>query len=226
MFCPKCGHDIREEWDFCPKCGWKVMKPIRFPQKKPARRSLFSFDSIFDSLTRQMDDMHKKMEKDFKSMDRDIEVFNLKPLEIGKPKVKRSGFSITIRSGTGQKPVVNVQTFGKVDKDKLRQELQEKLGIPKQEAGPVKKVGGAKEPKEAAEPKTEIKRLPNLVIIETKLPEVKSERDISVKKYAESVELRAVAKEKLYFKIIQVPADWQLVKKRFKDGVLTLEFAP
>jgi len=53
------------------------------------------------------------------------------------------------------------------------------------------------------------------------LPEVE-EKDIDIRKLSKSVEIRAKAKDKLYFTIIPNP---NLTYKKFENGILILKFS-
>ena len=57
------------------------------------------------------------------------------------------------------------------------------------------------------------------------IPDVKSEDDIVINELENSVEVRAMAGETAYFKILTKPAQFRLTKKEFKKGKLHLEFA-
>ena len=57
---------------------------------------------------------------------------------------------------------------------------------------------------EKHEPATNVRRLADRVIYEVEMPGVKSVSDISIKKLENSIELKAIARNKAYFKIIQV----------------------
>ncbi len=233
MYCHRCGKKVDEHWDFCPSCGAKVMRPVKFERPSP----LFSSDTIFSSFKKQLDEMNRLMSMDMKNMEKDFEVFDLK--NGSEPKIKRNGFSVSIRSGTGRKPQVNIKTFGDVDKKKLQEELSRRFGIKLQNMPektvaikaelPAEKMQGSKikeMPKITEEPKTDIKRLPDKIIIETNLPDVESEDDIIIHTLPESIELKAIGKKKMYFKIMQIPKGWQLTSKTFKDSKLKLEFMP
>lgn len=233
MYCHRCGKKVDENWDFCPSCGAKVMKPVKF--KRPD--SLFSSDNLFSSFKKQLDEMNWLMRQDSRTMEKNFEVFNLK--NGSEPKIKRNGFSVSIRSGTGRKPQINIKTFGDVDKKRLQDELSKRFGIKLQnmpgETEAIKAEHPAEKmqesevkemPKITEEPKTDIKRLPDKIIIETNLPDVESDSDIIVHMLPESIELKAIGKKKMYFKIMQIPKDWQLTSKTFKDSKLKLEFMP
>lgn len=234
MYCHKCGKKVDDHWDFCPSCGSSIIKPIRF--KRPS--SGMPMDNLFGSFKRQFDEINKFMDRDIHSLEKDFEVFNLK--SENDPKIKRNGFSVSIRSGTGQKPKVDIKTFGDIDKKKLEEEIKKNLGlegisIPKEVSEPEISVI-PKHPKEqfpkkkipsiTEEPKTDIKRLPDKIVIDIELPDVDSEDDIMVNMLPSSIELKAIGKKKMYFRIMQIPKDWTLISKTFKDCVLRIEFRP
>ncbi|NOQ56204.1 MAG: zinc-ribbon domain-containing protein [Nanohaloarchaea archaeon] len=238
MFCHKCGKKVEEHWDFCPACGAPVIRPVKF--RKPS--SALPLDNLFSSFKKQFDEINKLMSSDIHSMEKDFEVFNLRPErpEITEPKIKRNGFSVSIRSGTGQKPKVDIKTFGNIDKKTLEAEIKKNLGlesvhIPKEVTEP-KRSDISKHPKEqfpkkkiptiTEEPKTDIKRLPDKIVIDIELPDVDSEDDIMVHLLPSSIELKAIGKKKMYFRIMQIPKGWTLISKTFKDGILRIEFRP
>jgi len=69
-----------------------------------------------------------------------------------------------------------------------------------------------------------VKRIGDRIIVDIKLPEVKSEENIDVKELSSSVEVKAAAGEKAYFKIITKPENFRLTQKSFSNGTLHLEF--
>lgn len=227
MKCPECGKEIEGNWNYCPNCGLSF------------RKQSFSniFKKVFNEVKREMGIMDKMLEKD-------IEAFDLSPFfrsfekeikEIEKPRVTRiriprggSGFSIRITSGTGQPPRVSIKTFGDVDKEKLEKQVKEQLGV--RQAGAVgqkvqEKGYVMRKPKTTEEPKADIRRTLTGLIVELELPDVKSEADIDVKELESSVEVKAMAGDKAYFKILTKPEQFHLKGKKFKDGKLVLEFA-
>lgn len=173
-----------------------------------------------------MRDMTRNMDRAFES---DIEAVDISPY-FKKPKTKSSGFTIKIISGTGQKPKVDVQTFGDVDKEAVQKQLQQ-LGY--QQKVPVAQEQKKEQPTQkplpptntTEEPATEVKRVDSRVAVMMELPGVKDEQDIQIQDGEESVEVRAVAGDKGYFKILTKPEDSSLVEKRFENGKLHLVFA-
>ncbi|MCX8179440.1 MAG: hypothetical protein N3E38_01730 [Candidatus Aenigmarchaeota archaeon] len=78
-------------------------------------------------------------------------------------------------------------------------------------------------PKKVVEPETMAKRTSNEIIFTLKLPGVKKKEDIDIQIYSNSVEVRAIAKDMGYFKIINLPEKYVL-DKRFDDDELILHF--
>lgn len=75
---------------------------------------------------------------------------------------------------------------------------------------------------EVVEPKVSAKEGGRTV--EVLLPDVKSEGDISIKKFENSIEIRAFSEKKVYFAIIPVKFP-HLTKQKFENNVLTLNFS-
>ncbi len=79
-----------------------------------------------------------------------------------------------------------------------------------------------KMPENPIEPKAEISKFLNEMKIKVELPGVKKMENISLLRVGESIEVRAVAKNKGYFKVLHVPKEYVLESKKFKKGVLEL----
>ena len=182
--CKNCNVEVNDKWNFCQNCGVDLMGK--------------SFGN-------------------YKNIDRQMEVIN-KTLEenLGFPRFRVKspvrGVSITITSGTGMQPRVEVKTSG-VHKHH-------------EHAFPVKEpeIEGKKEiriPKFTEEPETKIQHIGKRQIITINLADVKEE-DVQIKQLEQSIEIRAIAGNKGYFKLLPVPAN-AYVDKQFKNGILTLE---
>ncbi|MEM7826038.1 MAG: zinc ribbon domain-containing protein [Candidatus Aenigmatarchaeota archaeon] len=199
--CPNCGEKLKKEWNFCPFCGEEV---------KARRKVLSPFESIFEDI-----------EKEFERMDKFFSFPSFKFHELkSKPIVKGGGISITIRSAPGMEPKIEIKTSG--DYKKIEPELKKRLGV-KAGVEEVEELEEKKVPKVTEEPETEIKNLGNKQIVSIKLPGVKSEEDIEIKKLEQSIEVKAFAGEKAYFTLIPIPKDSSISSKKFKNGVLEIE---
>ncbi|MBL7160248.1 MAG: zinc ribbon domain-containing protein [Candidatus Aenigmarchaeota archaeon] len=214
MKCHSCGAGAEKGWRFCPKCG------------APAARRAFNFGDIFSKMKKEMDQITKEVESGF---EREVEGVDITPHF--RKQGGGSGFSIKIHSGTGVKPRVQVKTFGNVDRGRVEKQLQEQLGYRprvKVAAGEVgrerNKETNIPAPKTTEEPVADVKKADSGVAVSLELPGVKSEDSIQVKELESSVEVRAIAGEKRFFKIITKPEQSRLVDKKFSKGKLHLEF--
>jgi HSP20 family molecular chaperone IbpA len=195
--CKECGEKVSDKWDFCPYCG----APLREKEFEP-------FD-IFDDI-----------DKEFRRIDK---MFGIEfPKFRIKPGIRGGGISITIQSGTGMEPKVEVKTSGEYKK--LEPEIKRRLGVKPgvEEVSEEEVEKKVRIPKVTEEPEAEIKNLGNKQIISIKLPDV-NEKDIEAKKLEQSMEIKAFAGDKAYFKLIPLPANASIVKKEFKNGVLKIE---
>ncbi len=240
MRCPNCGRGVEGGWNYCPNCG------ARF------RRDFFSsiFDRMFSSMDRELREMDRMMEKNIEALD--ISPFfgqarSAQNHQRGRPfrapiKPQGSGFSIRIKRSGRDPPRVSVRTFGNVDRERIREQIQSQLGfrgmdkakrIPKWSMsyakGPPEEVAQQeslhKEPKSVHEPRTEVRRLGDMVAVDLEMPGVKSLKDIDIKELESSIEVRAVAGDKAYFKILTKPGQFRLAKRAFSEGILHLEFS-
>jgi HSP20 family molecular chaperone IbpA len=209
MDCPRCGSKIEKDWDYCPRCGTPFRQRDVF--------SLFDMGKIFERLGKVQEEMKKSIEKDF-------EVFDLTPAF---KKAKSSGFTIRITSSGDSTPKVYVKTFGDVDEKAVRREvgeMAEQTGMKlKQSHKPAEKELPI--PKYTEEPKTSVRRADSGVVVEIEMPGVRSEEDIRINELESSVEVRAIAGDKAYFKILTKPEQFTITEKEFRNGKLVIVFS-
>jgi HSP20 family molecular chaperone IbpA len=74
---------------------------------------------------------------------------------------------------------------------------------------------------ERKEPKTNIRRLSNRVVYELEMPGVESLEDISIIKLENSIEIKAISKNKAYVKVI--PINLPITNYNLSEGKLILE---
>ncbi|MEM5853087.1 MAG: zinc ribbon domain-containing protein [Candidatus Aenigmatarchaeota archaeon] len=195
--CPSCGKKVKGEWEFCPFCGEELRE-----------RELFTpFGSLLE-----------EVEKEFEKMDKIFKPLSLSSLKM-KP-VRSGGISIVIRSGSGMEPKVEIKTSGEYKK--LEPELKRKFGL-KPTVEEVEEEETKKVQRITEEAETEVKTVGNKQIISIKLPDVKSEEDINIKKLEQSLEVRAFGKDKAYFTLIPIQKNASITNKKFKNGVLEIE---
>jgi HSP20 family molecular chaperone IbpA len=217
MNCPRCGAKIEKDWEYCPKCG------VRFRKRDDFFSGFFDVGKIFDRFQKMQEEINKSFEKDF-------EVFDLSPAFRKPVKGKSSGFTIKITRVGNKEPKVSVNTFGDVDRESVKREvkdLAEDAGIDIRQ--PAAREHKPKEelpvPKYTEEPKTSVKRLDSKVLVEIDVPGVKSDDNIRVNELENSVEVKALAGDKAYFKILTKPEQFRITRKEFRKGKLLIEFS-
>lgn len=230
MKCARCGSNVDDKWVFCPKCGNELKR----------KRNIFDIFSHFNREFEAMDKQIKQMDKRF---ERSFEAMDLSPFFRQAPKGR--GFKIKITRQNNEQPKVSVETFGGVKKEDVEQQLKRQLGggqpiriritpvrpgqqTARPQPSPVQRPASQKElpiPKTTEEPKTEVRRVDSKVMVDMELPGVKSIEDIRINDMPESVEVRAVAGDKGFFKILTKPGQFRVSSKSFSKGKLHLEFA-
>ncbi len=192
--CASCNGEMSPEWAFCPNCGQSLTER--------RREASIGFDNIFKQMDSQMTEMDKMFGQSFKM-----------PKVVMRP----GGMSITIVSGSGQKPKVSVQTFGNAKK--MEPQIKEQLG--------VQAVEGRRtvaRPKITEEPEMEMKKDGTNMIYTISLPGVEK-KNIEIRRLPNSIEIRAVAGNKLFFKLFEAPQKLSIMDNKFENGKLTLVLA-
>jgi hypothetical protein len=207
--CPNCGEKIKEGWEFCPHCGEEIGIETTIEKE-----TITPFKSIFGNI-----------DKEFERIDKMFGLDSFKFPNSIKRGMKGGSISITVQSGTGMEPKVEIKTSG--DYKKLEPELKRKLGVkPKieevEEKMIEKKKREIKLPKVTEEPETEIQTIGNKQIVSIKLPDVKNEDNIEIKRLGQSIEVKAFVDDKAYFKLIPISPN-ATVSKKFREGLLKIE---
>ena len=204
MRCRICGYDVKEEWEYCPRCGAR------------SHNMLPNFNDIFSRMEKQMKDMDKDFERNFEIMD-------LSPLFKNMSKGGK-GFSIKITRAGNEKPKVEVRKFGDAS-EPLTEKNSEKTGFKEKVKMFRPKISGRLEAKlkTTEEPKTEVRRIGDKILVDIHLPDVKSDEDIHVRSLENSIEVKAFSGGKAYFKILTKPDNATVERKPFKAGILRLE---
>lgn len=184
--------------------------------------------------------MFKEIERQMKEalgpeVSRNIEFFDLKPEFIKRdPRLRSGGFRVKItRNGDGP-PSIDIKAFGDMDEDmakKMTEALKAQTGGKAQEPSKTievqeDEIPARKRPRAVSgysEPAATTKWVGDHLVVEMALPEVESEEDIEVSKIGESIEIRAFAGDKGYFKILSIPKEAKLLSKTFKGSTLKIK---
>jgi len=215
--CPRCKRKVDEKYSFCPHCGqrfdsdeesddWGMLGKNDFMSmdgiKIPVGLNAL-FNSLMRNLSKEFDEQLNK---------------NYFPDEKNK-KVKRDGISISISTFGNGPPKIKVTQLGEKPKMQVQKEVKEKLKQNTFTEEKVKKFGNLKR----EEPKTSIRRLSNKIMYEIEMPGVKSLDDVSITKLENSIEIKAIAKDKAYIK--KIPINLPITNYDLSEGKLILELA-
>jgi hypothetical protein len=226
VFCPRCHERIVENWSFCPRCGARLASQAG-PSGQPNQTA---FTEMFKDIQKQLEEALKGQ------IDGNIEFVDLKPEFIKKnPMFRTGGFRVKVtRSGDGP-PSIDIKAFGDVD-EKLAEKMNEAIkakaeaekaaqNYPTFDEEPEEPEEDLPETREVSgysEPTANTTWAGDHVVVDLDLPGVKSLEDISIKKLDESIEVRAYAGKKGYFKILSIPKEAKMLDKSFDSSKLTI----
>ncbi len=152
-------------------------------------------------------DIFVDVERDIHRMEKELDMKI--PTFMLKPGMHAKGIGITISSNNNSPPKIQVTPLG----NRQHKHIHEK-----HVHRPVRIA------KYTEEPEARIEKKNNVQIINLNLPDVKSVDDIEIRKFSQSIEVRAFAGDKGYFKLIPIPSN-STINNEFKDGVLKIQVA-
>ena len=225
--CKRCGKKIEKKFSYCPYCG----NSINSEKEKQEYGMLGKNDNldIFNSGMKMpfginflFKNLMKEMEKQFKELDGGMgKEKAIKKRDI-LPTQQQGEISINISSGDGT-PIIRVKSLGDIpefkEMEKQLKPAETKKNIRKNQISQEKAQELAKLPRQEAE--SRVRRLSEKVVYEIELPGVNNLRDVIVNELENSIEIKAFAKDKAYFKFL--PIGLPLLKYALKNGKLTLE---
>ena len=153
--------------------------------------------------------------------------FPLKEPQI-KMKPLVGGISISITGTSSGPPNISIKKIGDIKEisERMAKEIETQFAggeMPKRGSTQAKMHAAPKRTfTETIEPEMKIKAAGNEKVFMINLPESVKENDIDIKRLPHSIEIRAYAGNKLYFKIIEVPSSSEIIKKELSDGKLSI----
>jgi HSP20 family molecular chaperone IbpA len=216
--CSKCGRKIEGKYSFCPYCGnrfdsnkednddWGMLGKNDFMPSANEIKLPMGLNAIFNSLMKNMS----------KELNEQLSRNNFQTEEKQPKKIKKDGISISISTFGNGPPKIKVTQLGEKPKLEIEEE-KEKLKPNTFTKEKIKKLASL----ERKEPKTNIRRLSNRVVYELEMPGVESLEDISIIKLENSIEIKAISKNKAYIKII--PINLPITNYNLSEGKLVLE---
>jgi hypothetical protein len=191
--CKNCGKKINDNYEFCPYCGARIKDNIKNSEnwgilgendnynEEPDILSKSFFNSLNNGLLGKMvNNAMKMLEKEFqKANEKELEKTNFQ-LYINGKKVNPSNIKVT------QKENKEIP-LDKIPKKSLSKEKIKRLAyLPKEE------------------PLSSMKRVSDDLIYEINIPGVDSINDIIISKLENSIEIKALAKDKVYSKLLPI----------------------
>ncbi|MEK6852898.1 MAG: hypothetical protein AABX59_03380 [Nanoarchaeota archaeon] len=209
--CISCGKKINKKYSYCPYCGISQREHLRIN---------VPFSAIIDQVESYFQELDKAFASDFSQELRK---------EVKKNKLKGGGISISINSSGGE-PEIRLRTFNFGDKAKEREIKERKIRERIQETKLRERELLNQVPSFSAEelsqlpreePISRIRRLSDKIIYEIEMPQVTDLKNVFVARLQNSIEIKAFAKDKAYFKLI--PLNLEVQKYYLKDEKLILE---
>ena len=213
--CRKCGEKVSSSYNYCPYCqtqlkrisedeDWGLLGKNDFMEPEEMRLPI-GLNALFNSLVKNLNSQVREMNNINKPKDQKISK-------------KSGGISISISTSGDRPPEIKVRSFGNVpefkEKEQQVRERAKAIKLPVSDSG---KFAGL--PKK--EPETNIRRFSNKVVYEINMPGVKDTRDISIAQLENSIEIKALANKKVFYKII--PINLPISNYNLSGGILTLE---
>jgi len=207
--CKKCGEKISNKFDFCPYCGFSTGSPNEdwgmLGKNDQFNNQDFFTNSMFGGfsgkvLQKMLNNTMKMLEKEMGNVQQDKEI----PLKtnfelfINGKRISPRNIKVT-KKQVDQVPSKKIKNSSEFSQENIKKFSE----LPKQE------------------PLANVRRLSNKVIYEIDVPGVKSLKDISIIKLENSIEIKAVAKDKAYKKLI--PVDLPLNKYKLDKEKIVLE---
>jgi hypothetical protein len=221
--CKRCGKEIKGNYSYCPFCGFSL--------KKEEDYGLLGRDDFDDSIDGFFGGMNfpgginSLINQMVRSLDGSFKEIDNSKRNLENPKIKRGGFSIKISSGTGRPPEIKVKPLGgklidlNLEKKEKKEEVEKEKSFSKISDKAMKRISKM----EKKEPETNIRRLSDRIIYEIDLPGVKSIKNVSISKLENSIEIKALAEDKAYVKLIPISMpirNYKLLKEKL---ILELE---
>ena len=211
--CKKCNSKINKDFDFCPFCGnriddsanWGMLgKNDSIPENSNPENSLLGgFGGISGGMLNKMISGTMKMLE--KEMQKEMNTTQKQPMP-------KTNFELYI-NGKKIKPS-NIHVTRKPIKQTPKQSIRHQKEFSEENLKKISKL-----PRK--EPLTNVKRIADKLIYEIKVPGVKSITDVSIVQLENSIEVKAISKDKVYSKLI--PLSLPITHYNLEKNLLVLE---
>ncbi len=186
--CQKCRKELKKDFEFCPYCGTPLDNDNSWGMLGKNDIENFEIPGL------GMGNIFNKMIGNaFKMVENEMQK-NMKESEMPMPNTK---FQLYIN---GKKVPLDSGNVKVIKKPKKQQPVRKNIPSRVFSNENQKKFANL----EKCEPETKVRRLADRIIFEISMPGVKSIEDVSIRNLENSIEIKAIAKGKAYYKIISV----------------------
>lgn len=226
----RCGKKIDSKYDFCPYCGANLKEKVVRDQArdKEVKTMMKEVENAFGMPFFMKFPFEKIVKQLVKDIDKQFHEYDemLATHEDKTQPVNVSGVSISINSSSEGEPVIEVKQFGQGEEKEIMPDKEKEQkpyrNLPKSRLSEAEAAKLSKLPRQ--EPETKVRRLTDRIIYEISLPGVRQEKNIIINKLQNSIEIKAFAKDKAYFKLI--PLDLAIKNHKLVKETLILELKP
>ena len=220
--CPKCEKKIEKNYEFCPYCGRNLKSKTDeidygFLGKNDFlnedTNSMLNIGGSF--MDKMINNAMKMIEKQMKNMPNEFEQ-NAKINPQNRPQGIPSNMRIKFMVNGKEIPIKQINNRNLFQTTPQKQ-IPIKNPISQISENQSKKL--AKLPRK--EPKTTMKRLSKKLVYELEVPGVSNIQDIIINKLENSIEIKALSKDKIYSKTINI--NLPILKYSLEKGSLILE---
>jgi len=182
--CPKCNEKIKRDFKFCPSCSTDLrskydQEDYGFLGKDDFTENNMGFTDNF--IEKMFNSAMKLLEKQMRNLQNDTNPKNNPNIPPGlNVQFFVNGERISSEKQKSNQPLVKINNYFSKDKLKKFSELPKK------------------------EPKSRIKRLSGKVIYELFVPGVKDINDVLINQLENSIEIKALSKNKVYLKNLNI----------------------
>lgn len=203
--CGNCRRKISKNYHFCPYCGtelkrhsaddWGMLGTDDFDEDLEE-----DYNTLFGGINGKV--LNSVFRNTLKMLEKEMKEIN------NTQKIPRTNFKLMINGKEIKFDESNKPIYSEGAKKTIRNEFSDAqlklfLALSKEE------------------PKTSLKRFGDKIVYEVEMPDVKSSKDIIVNQFENSIEIKAIGKEKSYSKIISV--GMPIIGQRLSHGKLILE---
>lgn len=224
--CPKCKNKINKDYDFCPYCGNDLKKEYDKEDYGFLGKTDFIEKEMFPEINDSFGDkiLNNAFKMAEKILEKQMKAFSQEMMENqSKPRIQKD-FPNMPRNVDFQFFVNGKRVFPQIPE--IQDSQQEAFG--NENLKPIKiknKISDEKAEKFSKlpkkEPKSRIRRLSGKVIFELEVPGVKNIDDVLINQLENSIEIKALGKDKVYSKTLNM--NLPILRYKLDNNNLILE---